>query len=168
MESPGACFVLRNVFGPRVLRCGWVLATGSRWWFSRVMLDGVDVTNVPTDFSEHEDGKLEVVFTDHPARIAGTVTDARGAPVWAPWIVAMSADRALWQPWATTNDVTQGNTTGRFSIAVKPGRYLVRAVPQSTFDSWNTARRQIRRFAADGVLVDVSERETATVQLTLK
>jgi hypothetical protein len=79
--APGGRFVLRNAFGPRVLRCSYTLAAGSRWWPSQVMLDGVDITDVPTDFSDHETGRLEVMFTQHPARIRGSVTDGSGQPV---------------------------------------------------------------------------------------
>ncbi len=123
-------FVLRNAFGPRVVRCEYFLARGSAWWPSKVTLDGVDITNVPTDFSKHEDGQLEVVVTQTPARIVGTVTDAEGRPVNAPWIVVNAAERALWQHWAATSNVTQGDTKGRFSLAVLPGAYRVNAVPQ--------------------------------------
>jgi hypothetical protein len=133
--APEGKFILRNAFGPRVVRSGYMLAPGSRWWPSRVVLDGVDVTNVPTDFSAHENGQLEVIFTQHPALIAGTVCDAQGQPVRAPWILVWAADRKLWQEWATTSEVTQGDTSGRFSIAMPPGRYVVRAVPQDTFGS---------------------------------
>jgi hypothetical protein len=45
---------------------------------SRVILNGVDVTNASTDFSAYENAQLEIVFTRHPARIAGTVTDTQG------------------------------------------------------------------------------------------
>lgn len=165
--APGGKFLLRNAFGPRVLRCGYTLAPGSRWWPSRVLLDGVDVTNVPTDFSAHENGQLEVMFTQNPARIAGTVTDAQGQPVRAPWILVWSADPTLWQRWTTTSNVTQGDMRGKFSVPALPGAYLVRAVPQATFRSWSVARRQIR-FAADGVLVEVKERQVTTVKLTLQ
>ena len=82
--APAGRFVLRNAFGPRVLRCGYTLAPGNDWWPSQVILNGVDITNVPTDFSAHENGRLEVFFTQHPARIAGTVIDADGQPVRAP------------------------------------------------------------------------------------
>ena len=166
--APAGRFVLRNAFGPRVLRCGYTLAAGSRWWPSRVVLDGVDVTNVPTDFSGHENGKLEVVFTQHPARIAGTVTDAQGQPVRAPWIVVSAADRALWQHWATTSEVAQGDTKGRFSLPALPGRYRLSAVPQKTFDSWSSARRGILQFASGGVTVDVGERQVTAVKVTLQ
>jgi hypothetical protein len=137
--APAGEFALRNAFGLRVLRCGYTLAPGSWWWPSRVILDGVDVTNVPTDFSEHENGRLEIVFTQHPARIAGTVTDAQGRRVTAPWIMVTPADRASWQHWATTSIVGQGDPTERFSIPALPGQYRVNALPQTTFHSWGCA-----------------------------
>jgi hypothetical protein len=166
--APGGKFVLRSAFGPRVLRCGYTLAPGSKWWPSQVILDGVDITNVPTDFSEHQGGQLEVVFTQHPARIAGVVTDAQGQPVRAPWVLVVSADPSLWQEWATTSNVTQGDTQGRFSLPSLPGKYLVRAVPQGTFDSWTAARRRIQEFASEGAPVEVDARKVSTVALTIK
>jgi hypothetical protein len=166
--APPGKFVLRNALGPRVLRCGYTLAPGSRWWPSRVVLDGKDITNVPTDFSAHEDGQLEVVFTQHPARIAGTVTDEQGQPVRAPWILVWAADRTLWQEWAATTEVAQGDTQGGFSIARPPGHYVVRAVPQDTFGSSADARRQLYRLAPGGVPVEVEERQVTRVNLTLQ
>jgi hypothetical protein len=166
--APAGRFVLRNAFGPRVLRCGYTLAPGSKWWPSQVLLDGVDITNVPTDFSEHPAGRLEVVFTQHPARIAGVVTDAQGQPVTAPWVLVVSADPSLWQEWATTSSVTQGDTQGRFSLPSLPGKYLVRAVPQGTFDSWTAARRRIQEFTSEGAPVEVDARKVSTVALTIK
>jgi hypothetical protein len=166
--APRGKFVLRNALGPRVLRCGYTLAPGSRWWPSRVVLDGKDITNVPTDFSAHENGHLEVTFTQHPARIAGTVTDAEGQPVRAPWILVWAADPKLWQEWATTSNVTQGDTSGRFSIAASPGRCVVRAVPQATFGSWADARHKLHRLAPGGVPVEVEERQVTRVSLTLQ
>ena len=166
--ASGGRFVLRNAFGPRVVRCGYTLAPGSRWWPSRVMLDGVDITNVPTDFSAHENGQLEVVFTQHPSRIAGTVTDAQGRPVRAPWVLVWSADPALWQQWATTTTVAQGDTEGRFALPVAPGGYLARAVPHGTFDQWVSANRQIHRLASGGVHVEVEERGTSRIALALQ
>lgn len=166
--APAGVFILRNAFGPRVLRCGYTLARGSWWWPSRVLLDGVDITNVPTDFSEHETGRLEVVFTQRPPRLRGTVTDADGAPVRAPWIVVASASKSLWQFWATTSEVAQGNTTGEFSLPLLPGHYLVRAWPQATFTSWAAARRQVENYSAGGVPVTVAEAAISTVALTVQ
>ena len=123
---------------------------------------------MPTDFSEHENGRLEVVFARRSPRLRGTVTDADGAPVRAPWIVVASANKSLWQFWATASDVAQGNTTGAFSLPLLPGDYVVRALPQSTFDSWQAARRQIEKYAADGVAVTVAEADNSAVALTVR
>jgi hypothetical protein len=165
--APEGRFVLRNTFGPRVLRCGYTLESGTNWWPARVLLDGVDITNVPTDFSAHETGRLEIVFTQHPARIRGTVVDTSGEPVSSPWILVMSAEPELQQDWATTNNVAQGNTKGNFTVAVMPGRYLVAAASQTTFrfNPWVEARQNIRRFASRGTVVTVKEREVTTVTL---
>ena len=166
--APEAKFVLRNAFGPRVLRCGYTLPPGTNWWPARVLLDGVDITNVPTDFSAHETRRLEIVFTQHPARIEGTVVDISGQPVRAPWILMTSDEPALQQDWASTNNVAQGSTMGSFSVAVMPGRYLVASVPQTTFrfNPWVNARKNIRRFASAGTVVTAKERAVTKVTLT--
>jgi hypothetical protein len=166
--APGGTFVLRNAFGPRVVRCGYTRAPGSNWWPSRVLLDGRDITNIPTDFSAHENARLEVVFTQHPARLVGTVRTLDGEAVSAPWIVVTSADRLLRQWWATTTTATQGNTKGAFSLALLPGEYLIRAVPQSRFDSWPSALRQAERHAAEGVPVTVAAWGTSKIALTIQ
>jgi hypothetical protein len=96
------------------------------------------------------------------------VIDADGAPVRAPWVVVASANKSLWQFWSTTSDVAQGNTTGAFSLPLLPGDYLVRALPQSTFDSWPAARRQIEKYAADGLPVTVAQSGVSTVALKVQ
>lgn len=166
--AAGGKFVLRNAFGPRVLRCGYTNAPGSRWWPSQVILDGVDITNVPTDFSAHENGRLEVVFTRHPARLVGTVRNQRGAPVRAPWILVAAAEPSMRQPWSTTATVAQGNTRGEFAVPVVPGEYVVSAVAQTTFHSYREARRALLRFAAGGVLAGVKAREQKRLSVTLQ
>jgi hypothetical protein len=165
---PAGEFLLRNAYGPRVLRCGYSLAPGSPWWPSRVLLDGRDVTNVPTDFSEHPDGKLEVVFTQHPAGIVGRVTDAKGQPVPDSWITVTGSDPASAQPWATTSEVAKGDGMGRFSVVVPPGRYRVNAVPEKTFQSRRAAREGMGRIAFGGVTVAVIEREMKRVDIALQ
>ena len=166
--APGGKFVLRNAFGPRVLRSGYTLAAGSRWWPSQVTLDGVDITNVPIDFSDHENGRLEVVFTQHPARIRGTVTDGSGQSVRAPWILAAAADPALRQHWSSLLHAIQGNTRGECSIAVTPGRYLVTALQQEKFTSYPTAQRNILPMMSKGLRVEVKAREIKDVNVPIQ
>jgi hypothetical protein len=132
------------------------------------MLDGKDITNVPTDFSDHENGQLEVYFTQHPSRISGIVILPDGQPVRAPWILVSSADHARWQEWASTNDARQGDTEGRFSVPVLPGTYFIRAMPQNNFDSFGEARRHVLRLTPGSITVDVEEREIKSINLTLR
>ena len=166
--APGGTFVLRNAFGPRVLRTGYVPVPDSMWWPSKVLLDGKDVTNVPTDFSEHPDGQLEVFFTQHPASITGMVTDREGRPGAMAWVTLTGTCRALGQLWATTSDVTQADEMGRFGIVVPPGEYRVNAVPATTFASREIAREGMSRIAFGGVAVTLAERETKVVPVTLQ
>jgi hypothetical protein len=163
--APGGTFVLRNAFGPRVLRCAFLSTPGSRWWMSRVMLNGQDVTNVPTDFSRYPDGRLEIVFTQHPARITGTVVDDRGRPLARPWITAIGTDAAATERWATTAVAWDGDTEGRFAIEVPPGVYRVDAAPRSTYEHLDDVLVRMPRTSTRGVVVSVAERETQTVTL---
>jgi hypothetical protein len=125
--APNGEFLLENVLGPRVLRAGYALGR-DKWWPWQVLLDGADITDTPTDFSQHQNGRLEFVFTQHPARIAGAVVDADGRPVTGAWLVAFSADRAMWNDWASTTSKQHAGDSN-FSMAVRPGRYLVAALP---------------------------------------
>jgi hypothetical protein len=109
-----------------------------------------------------------VVFTQHPARLVGTVRTLQGEAVSAPWIVVTSADQSQRQWWATTTTATQGNTKGAFSVPLLPGDYLIRAVPQSTFDSWPAALRQAERHAAEGVPVTIDAWGTSKIALTIQ
>jgi hypothetical protein len=126
------------------------------------------VTNVPTDFGEHPDGQLEVVFTQHPAQVEGTVTDAEGHPAQMPWVTVTGTDSAAVQLWATTSNVTQADEMGRFAITMPAGAYRVNGVPATTFASREAAREGMSRIAFGGVAVTLAERETKVVPLTLQ
>jgi hypothetical protein len=67
-----------------------------------VLLDGADITNVATDFSTKAGHVLELEFTQHPARIAGLVTDPDGEGVFAAWVLAIPAAKDLRQQWIST------------------------------------------------------------------
>lgn len=60
--APEGRFVLRNPFGPRVLRASCA-GTGTAYNAPRVLLNGKDVTDVPTDFSADPAADLQLVFS---------------------------------------------------------------------------------------------------------
>lgn len=166
--APGGKFVLRNAFGPRVLRCAYDLAPGAKWWPSQVLLDGVDITNVPTDFSAHQDGHLEVVFTQHPAEIRGIVRGAAGLRARAPWVLVAAAKPEFRQPWSTMSHVVHADVRGEFSMTVVPGRYRVTAVPENTFVSDQQASKHIFDLTVRGMTVQVERREIKDLNVALR
>jgi hypothetical protein len=163
--APNGEFLLENLLGPRVLRAGYSLGR-DKWWPWQVLLDGVDVTDTPIDFSQHQNGRLEVVFTQHPARIAGKVVDGNGTPVTGAWVARFSADRSLWKEWASTTAKSQALTGGRFSFAVRPGRYLIAAIPPTPYQirpSWPS----FAALAETATAVTVGDRGTADAVVRL-
>jgi hypothetical protein len=165
--APGGRFVLRNAFGPQVVRPGYMLS-GASWWPTRILLDGADITNVPTDFSKHQDGELEVVFTQHPARFEGTVRDREGRPAPRAWVLLCAADRNLWQAWATTSQAVRADANGVFRLTSLPGRYHARALAPSTFLSRSNARQRAAQLAPGGLAVELGERELKTFDLVIR
>lgn len=165
--APEGAFVLRNAVGPRTLRVYYRNPAGSQWWPLRTLLDGRDVTNVPVDFSAHPKSRLEIVLTQHPARLTGTVVDGQGRPVPGAWITVTGTDAAARQVWASTADATDTNTRGMFSIAMPPGEYRVAAVPPSALPHLRAARHRAH-IATAGVLVRLEERAATGVTLTLQ
>lgn len=162
--APNGEFLLENVLGPRVLRAGYSLGRDT-WWPWQVRLDGVDITDTPTDFSQHPNGKLEFVFTQHPASITGTVVDAAGHPVPDAWIALFSADRAMWNEWASTTErLRAGN--GEFSVAVRPGRYLVAAIARTPYQ-FRPVWPSFAALAETATAVTVADRARAEIVLRL-
>lgn len=163
---PGGRFALRNVRGPRLLRCGYSLASGSRWWPSKVLLDGADVTNVPTDFSRTPHARLEVVFTQHPAWLRVVVRDPQGRPVPGAWVTLLSANKELWHRWATTTQAVQVDQKGGCARPLAPGGYLVNVFAPRTFRRRDEALEDLGRLAAGATPVTLGERESKTSVFT--
>ena len=165
--APGGRFVLRNAFGPRVIRPGYSLTGGVSWWPSRVLLDGKDITNVPTDFSQHPNGQLELVFTQYRAGIEGIVQtmDGRASP--GAWVILCSSDPRLREQWATTSHAVRTDPRGRFRITTLPGSYLARAYAPNAFPTRELALRRLAEAVADATPLQVGEREYKSIQLIL-
>lgn len=166
--APDGRFVLRNAFGPRVLRTGYTLEPNHRWWPTRVLLDGKDITNVPTDFSRHEGSRLEFFFTQHPSRILGRVLHQDGRPAARAWVFIAAEDEKLHHEWATTSHVVQAGADGIFSIVTLPGRYVARAFPPNRLISSRGATHRIAEIGSGGTPIVLGEREQKSVQLIVE
>jgi hypothetical protein len=166
--ASGGRFILRDVYGPRVLRCGYSQDGRSRWWPGHVLLDGVDITDVPTDFSTAQGRLLEVVFTQHPPRVAGTVADPRGQPVPQAWVVIFPADRAKRQRWSARANAVQADFKGVFDFASLPGRYLVTAVRPRMWLTRAGLLKDLEPLSRGATAVELKDRERTTVTIHIK
>lgn len=160
-------FTLHNLIGPAIVRFGMELQPGHYWFPGPVLLDGKDVTNVPTDFAEHQGGDLEVVFTQRSSGLYGRARDGSGAPVPGAYVIAVSPDPSLQAVWASTTTASQADDEGRYQMFVPPGHYLVAAVDPSAFSSWDHARRNFATITAVASTADVQESTYAYRDLTL-
>ncbi len=70
-----------------------------------MLLDGRDITDVPTDFSKAA-GNLKYVFTQRPIGVFGVVIeDATQLPAEDASVVIFSEDPAQRQPWANSSQL---------------------------------------------------------------
>jgi hypothetical protein len=67
-SAPDGRFLLRNAFGPRFLQVDWPASPTQRNNKPRVLLDGKDVTDVPTDFSANPSADLQIVLSSPRAK----------------------------------------------------------------------------------------------------
>lgn len=75
---PGGSFVLDEVVGRATLRVSRVPVG---WTVTAVSRGGVDITDVPTDFSTPVGQPVHIVVTDRVTKVEGDVVDSRGQPV---------------------------------------------------------------------------------------
>lgn len=162
-------FALHNVFGPRVIRSAYMSSDArSPWWEGPVLLDGRDITNVPTEFERYPNGQLELVFTRHPTGLWGTALDIAGLPSPNAHVIVFAADRDLWQPWASTTNVVRTNEDGRFYLAAPAGRYLAVALPDETFPSRSAAMRDFPTLSRLAEPVTIAADRPRGVTLTTR
>jgi len=152
---------------PVVIRNGYSTRQ-DLWWPGPVLLDGRDITDVPTDFSKTH-GELEVVFTQRPIGVYGVVTEeATQLPAENASVVVFPVDVSQRQPWSDGTRLIAADDNGRFWKTLSPGPYLAIAFPAGTFASQSEIFRDLNAFEklATPFTID-PERRGARVHLTL-
>lgn len=106
----------------------FVRAVAPGWLLERVVLRGVDVTDVPVTLSEGTDD-LEVVLTDRASGLTGAVLDEAGQPARHVPVVVFADDSAHWGRGSRFFARVSTDADGRFSAGeLPPGRYRVLAL----------------------------------------
>ena len=121
-------FTIRNVFGPVVLRGS--VNGGPGWGLKAVLLNGKDITDVPTTLSSSDSGHLQIVFTGKAPALEGTVIDDAGKPTNEASIVIFGQDPSTWQARSSFLRTMRPVTDGKYAInGLREGRYFAVALP---------------------------------------
>ena len=129
-------FWMTGLSGPRVMR---LISSTQNWTLKSVLVNGIDVTDVPLPFGTAAESieEIEVVLTDRVSRIGGTVRDIRGKPLRDAGVVVFATDRSRWTEPSRFVAAAQSDLEGAFSIRGLPsGEYFVAVIPFIEGEDW--------------------------------
>jgi hypothetical protein len=108
------------------------------WRASKVESSGKDALDFLLDVQPNDDlSNLTVTFTNKPAELSGTLTDASGMPTAAYTIVLFASDQKYWTPTSRRILTTRPSTDGKFSFRdLPPGDYRLAALEDAEPGSW--------------------------------
>ena len=163
-------FGVPNIFGTGMVvavpRASGGQLNPDAWMMKSILHHGIDVTDVPMDFTKGVDD-LEIVLTTRVTRITGTVTDRRGAPVRDATVLLFPDDPAKW----TTRvrfKTARLNQSGQFTVTgLPPGRYLAAAV--DVLQSGEERDPQLLerlRPSATSVTLNEGDQKSVTLRIT--
>jgi protocatechuate 3,4-dioxygenase beta subunit len=140
------------------------------WTFDRAVYQGRDVSETPIDLVSDLDDVV-LMFTDHPARISGTVerTDAErpdGADV-----LLFPVDPAGWVDYGRTSRCVRmvpSGPTGAYSLSAPPGGdYYLAAIPDDQAADWRDPAF-LRKVSALADRITVSDGQPVTHTLHVR
>jgi sarcosine oxidase gamma subunit len=137
------------------------------WMFKSAMLNGVDVSDTPFEFTR-DIPDLVLTFTDRWSGIGGTV---QGAGAGGAMVLAFTTNPQAWENTGTVPrrlKSTRANAKGEFGISsVPPGEYYVIAVPEEQAADWRDPKA-LEVLARQATQVSIAEGEHKMIDLRLK
>jgi hypothetical protein len=128
-------FTLDSLVGRQVIRA---TVRPDSWVLSRVLLRGIDVTDVPIDFGRGDVADLEILFSASGATISGRVTDVNG-PADDYRVIVFADDPSKWAWPSRYIALGQPNQSGEYRISgLPPGDYRVVALSQVPAPLWRS------------------------------
>ena len=104
-------------------------ALSSGWAVKAVMLNGADITDVPTVFTKEHDGQLQVVLSSRLSTLEGEVRDETGKTADDAMVYVFSEDRQSWSLASPRTVYSDVHPDGRFRVGgLTGGNYLAIAV----------------------------------------
>jgi hypothetical protein len=137
------------------------------WFLKAILLNGVDVTDTPMEFSDLEGKQIEVRLTQQATRVGGAVVDSRGSRATSYVAVVFPEEARHWTPYSRGIAAARPDQQGSFLVqGVPPGRYLITAVdylePGQERDP-----AMLERLRRGATLVTLGEGESKMVDLKM-
>jgi hypothetical protein len=137
------------------------------WMFKGAMLNGVDVSETPFDFTR-DVTDLVLTFTDRWSGMGGVV---QGAGANGAMVLAFPTNAQAWTDQGTSPrrlKNTRANARGEFGLSsVPPGDYYVVAVPEEQAADWREPKT-LEALARLATQVSIAEGEHKTFELRLR
>jgi hypothetical protein len=121
-------FEMAGISGQRRLQ---LLRAPRGWGLKRVIVNGVDVTDLPLPFgaSNQSLADVEIVLTDRITEVSGIAHDDRGRAVAGARVVVFSGERDQWYDKSRFMKNAATDAAGAFVVRdLPPGAYFVSAV----------------------------------------
>jgi hypothetical protein len=140
---------------------------GPGWTLKSVMFQGRDVSSVPLDLQGDVSG-LQIVMTDRPTEISGTVRDDGGKIDPTAAVILFPSDRPEWTISGTFSRrlmILRPNAAGVFRVTGVPaGQYLIAAMPDAQAGEWrNPATLELLSRNAVPIAIFDAEKKTQDV-----
>jgi hypothetical protein len=137
------------------------------WMFKGAMLNGVDVSETPFEFTR-DVADLVLTFTDRWSGMAGTV---QGTGAASAMVLAFTTNAQAWNDQGTSPrrlKSARANARGEFGLSsVPPGDYYVIAVPEEQAADWRDPK-VLEALARQATEVSIGEGEHKTLDLRIK
>ena len=96
------------------------------------MLNGADITDVPTAFRSEDDGRLEIVLTSRSSTLEGQIRSEKGSGEVTVYV--FSDDRAAWSTSSPRTVFSDVSESGRFTVnGLVAGRYYAIAIAREGY-----------------------------------
>ena len=159
-------FQADDLFGPRLVR---VSGLSSGWAVKAVLLNGADITDVPTVFTRDHDGQLQVVLGSRLSTLEGEVRDDTGKTVDDAMVFVFSEERKSWSLASPRTVFSDVRPDGRFRVGgLTGGHYLAIAVARDGFRMPQTPREVFfDLLSKDATPFVIGDDERRTLELRL-
>jgi hypothetical protein len=143
-----------------------VAAPIGNWWLKSLAAGGRELLDAPIELRQNL-SDFVLTLSDEASTLTGAVVDGSGAPAPELFVVAFSADRAMWFANSRRVAAVHPDRTGRYTIRnLPPGDYRVAVADLDQGEWFDPA--VLERLLPSAVPFVIAGREQKTIDLTIR